>query len=243
MNSGNALTGGLRNVILGDYNGLDLTEGYSNTLIGHAAGNTASGSGNVSLGYNAGGANTGDGNVFLGRGAGLLSGPNSDRLYIANSGVDSSDALIYGEFLNDFIRLNARVFMRDGWSDSDGDTKIRLDNGMDDDTIRMDIGGVEMYRFSKNANGNALLNISGGTLNDVFIGNQAGVLNTDNNYDGHVFIGNKAGMSNTYGDSNVFIGGEAGMSNAGGYENVYIGADAGQAMQDGNVNVFIGCQT
>ena len=105
--SGEGLDLGVRNVLLGSYNGNGLINGSENTFVGVNAGTAATGAGNVGLGYQAGNMNTGNFNVFLGQYAGALTGDISNSLYIENAQVDSTQALIYGEFDNDVLRFNA----------------------------------------------------------------------------------------------------------------------------------------
>ena len=62
------------------------------------------------LGANAGKNSTGSQNVFIGSSAGFNEAASS-RLYIENS--NSTSPLIYGEFDNDVVKLNAKVTIRD----------------------------------------------------------------------------------------------------------------------------------
>ncbi|MGD0342025.1 MAG: tail fiber domain-containing protein, partial [Bacteroidales bacterium] len=64
--------------------------------------------GNVYFGNSSGYNSNGNGNVFIGADAGFYE-TGSDRLYIENSWNESSGALIYGEFDNDILALNANV--------------------------------------------------------------------------------------------------------------------------------------
>ena len=68
---------------------------------------------NVFLGDGAGYSNTvGDSSIFIGHNAGAFE-TASYRLYIENSRSDSENALIYGEFDNDIVKLNATAHIRD----------------------------------------------------------------------------------------------------------------------------------
>jgi hypothetical protein len=117
-------TSGANNVFIGSSAGGDNTLGGSNTFIGHQAGlytltgnyNTAIGfeagagaafqsySSNTFIGYRSGySMTTGTDNVFLGYQSGYNE-TGSNKLYIENS--DSSSPLIYGEFDNNFLRVN-----------------------------------------------------------------------------------------------------------------------------------------
>ncbi len=122
--------------------------------------------------------------------------------------------------------------------DTDEDTKIDVEESVDEDLIRFDIGGTELFTLSKNSNGEGVIGIDNPNGN-IFIGQNAGASNTANFLDANTFIGNQAGTSNTDGDSNTFIGDEAGSGNTTGFENTFIGADAGKSNAD-NRNTFIG---
>ncbi|MBI1306540.1 MAG: hypothetical protein GC181_07995 [Bacteroidetes bacterium] len=125
-----SITSGNTNVGLGDYALRYDSSGSSNIAIGIAAmqGNR-SGSNNVAIGYRSGFVNsTGSGNVFLGYRSGFTE-TGSNKLYIENSDVSSTQALIYGEFDNDFLAINGDLRINDGTqqsgyvftSDADGD--------------------------------------------------------------------------------------------------------------------------
>lgn len=79
-----------------------------NTGVGHEAGRENTGEHNTFLGGWSGRNNLGSYNVFLGNDAGRnIMGSN--KLVIENSDVDSTQALIYGEFDNNKLRFNAEV--------------------------------------------------------------------------------------------------------------------------------------
>jgi hypothetical protein len=85
--------------------------GSSNVAIGPSAGYASTGGYNVFIGQGAGQNNVGDSNVFVGRLAGYAE-TGSNKLFIHNttSGVEATDrtsALIYGEFPNTLLRVNA----------------------------------------------------------------------------------------------------------------------------------------
>ena len=83
-NIGNTAVGfsALRNTVTGIYN----------TAIGFEAMRNTTGSGNVGVGYQAGRAETG-----------------SNKLYIENTNADANNALIYGEFDNNIVRVNGTL--------------------------------------------------------------------------------------------------------------------------------------
>ncbi|MGB0432331.1 MAG: hypothetical protein ACPGLV_17785, partial [Bacteroidia bacterium] len=117
--------------------------------------------------------------------------------------------------------------------DADGDTKIQVEEGTDDDKIRFDIDGAEAWqmdghRLEANFRGNICigwetgldLEDSGRTgSRNMLLGEQAGTSLTNGNR--NVAIGYRAGKSVTTGDKNVFIGNEAG-ENETGSEKLYI---------------------
>ena len=87
-------------------------EGSSNTAVGSKAmKDNVNGWNNVAVGTAAGEFSGGSGNVFLGYRAGYIE-TEDNRLYIENSEAGTDDALIYGEFDNDFLRLNAMTTIR-----------------------------------------------------------------------------------------------------------------------------------
>lgn len=124
--SGHFITTGSRNVFLGAYSGFHANDGESNVLIGmnaganiyggadnviignYAADTDTLGNANVILGNCAGRYSSGYGNVFLGFYAGMHE-LGSNKLYIENSDADSSNALIYGNFGSDILRINGKL--------------------------------------------------------------------------------------------------------------------------------------
>lgn len=124
--SGQKLTTGTENTFLGHQTGLGNTVGSQNTYIGGLASNkNDTGSENVSVGFNAGGWSYGSRNTYIGVAAGMnASGDSSvfigynagfneeasQRLYIANHSYDDSTiALVYGQFDNQWLRINKKL--------------------------------------------------------------------------------------------------------------------------------------
>ncbi len=113
--SGSMNRSGSHNTFLGNQAGFTQTGGDTlynyNTFVGSmagASGNGDIGSGNICIGYESGyrnGNNLGDNNIFIGNRAGY-DATGSQQLYI-NYGAGAP--LIYGDFANDRIRLNANV--------------------------------------------------------------------------------------------------------------------------------------
>lgn len=82
------------NVIVGSSSGLKLNTGDNNVFIGLLAGDSVtSGSGNILIGSEAGGKIT----------------TESNKLYIENSNADSNNALIFGNFATDKLRINGTL--------------------------------------------------------------------------------------------------------------------------------------
>ena len=99
--------------------------------------------------------------------------------------------------------------------------------------------GKESGKGLTNQSNNVFIgNLTGGgtTVNSVFVGHQAGNLNSGTL---NTFLGYQTGLVNTSGGSNTFIGSGAGTANATGANNVYIGQGAGANTVNAS-NVFIG---
>jgi hypothetical protein len=85
------------------------TANIGNTAVGFSAlRNTVTGIYNTALGYEALRNTTGSGNVGIGYHAGRLE-TGSNKLYIENSNADANNALIYGEFDNNILRVNGTL--------------------------------------------------------------------------------------------------------------------------------------
>ncbi len=119
-------TSGFFNTATGAWSLINNTTGSQNTAVGYRAmWTTSNGDNNVALGHYAGAAVDGENNTFLGSNTGpqtsisningsVLIGHaagqaelNSERLYIENSA--STSPLIYGEFDNDIVGINANL--------------------------------------------------------------------------------------------------------------------------------------
>ena len=255
------------NVVLGFDALTNSTGGHYNVVIGKGAGeNKTSGSSNVLLGNDAG-KNSGGShkNVFIGNQAGQDE-TKSNRLYIETSDADANNALIYGEFATDFLRLNANTLIRDTlilptgaanglvltsdangkafWApsvggssdmihDADNDTKIQVEESADEDMIRFDMGGIEYFVMDS---GRIHVRNTG---NSIFLGQNAG-LNDDLTNNRNVFIGNDAGKLNTSGVDNHAIGYEALRDNETGAGNTAIGRAALVVNTSGGNNIALG---
>lgn len=99
-------TSGAGNIALGSSSLSSNITGNFNIAVGEGSLLSSNGDENTSLGFNALYSTSGSGNIAIG----YLAGYNesgSNRLYIENSDNDENAALIYGEFDNDLLRVNA----------------------------------------------------------------------------------------------------------------------------------------
>ena len=100
------VTSGSHNSALGTTALQNLTTGSQNTALGTGALNSnSSGSDNTAVGKEAGKDVTGSGNIFIGNEAAKTQTDISNKLYIDNS--DTIAPLIYGDFENDTVKINA----------------------------------------------------------------------------------------------------------------------------------------
>ncbi len=243
-NAGYTNGGGGNNITIGKNSDRYNTFGEENTIIGAEAGGGSS--------------NSKSGNVFLGYQAGFNES-TSDKLYIENS--SSTSPLIYGDFANDFLRVNGSLSIVDGtqqdglvltsdaagnasWQmvnplsriqDIDGDTYIEAEESVDDDTLRIYTEGIERIRISNQT----IEPINTGK--SLFLGKDAGV-NDDLSDNENTYLGYRAGTSSVDGYWNVGVGTDALSSITNGYRNVAIGRNAGGSMTTASHNVAIGYQ-
>ena len=116
--------------------------------------------------------------------------------------------------------------------DSDGDTKIQVEESSDEDIIRFDLGGTEFMRLDSGRM--EIVN----TGRSIFIGDGAGE-NDDYSDNQNVFIGHNSGHSNTSGHSNAFVGLNSGYYNTTGSENIFLGYQSGFNNTTGSNNTFM----
>ena len=253
---------GSHNTALGYFSMLNNATGSKNVAIGsYSLFHNPSSENNVAIGFEAGRLNAGNHNVLIGYQAGYYE-TGDNKLYIENS--NSQIPLIYGEFDNDFLRLNANVEIRDSlilptgasdgyflrsdstgkafWSageplliDTDNDTKIQVEESADEDKIRFDLGGTEHFVFEEGR----ILFKGSGNFNSIFLGDSAG--QNPANYDrASVFIGNRAGRYNLSGIYNTAIGNNVFMENTSGSMNAAIGYRALGENTTGSNNTALG---
>ena len=117
--------------------------------------------------------------------------------------------------------------------DTDGDTKVEVEQSTDEDIVRFTTHGTEY------------LNMSGGRLNvtntgeSTFLGKGAGE-NDDLSSNRNVAIGHDALKTTTTGWDNTAIGHEALRDNVDGYSNTAAGKEALAANDDGYANTALG---
>ena len=274
---------GDKNVSLGYESGYSNIEGDENISLGYQSGySNTTGNKNISLGYQSGYSNTtGNKNVFLGHKAGYNE-TGSNKLYIDNSNTSTpliygdfdSDSLQINGTLNingvyEFPIVDGtanQVLATDGsgalswstvslddFSDTDGDTKIQLEESSNDDIIRFDLGGTEFMRLDSgrieilNTGGSVFIGKGTGANDDfsnnynTFLGTNSGYNNTEG--EKNIFIGNLSGFYNTSGNNNTFLGNSSGYSNTTGNYNTFLGYQSGFSNTEGNKNTFLGYQS
>jgi trimeric autotransporter adhesin len=138
INAGNANTIGNDNVNLGGESGKWNGTGSSNVNLGTGAGyGNTNGNNNINIGYYTGvSLNSGSNNIFIGPGAGAGLTNTSNKLLIENSYADTVNALIYGDFSRDYLKLNAAVDIRNrlyitsgnNWDLAGGEGDFRIGN-------------------------------------------------------------------------------------------------------------------
>jgi hypothetical protein len=150
----------------------DTTDCESNTFIGANAGfSNTTGNANIYLGTFAGYNNTtGSGNIFIGYRAGYNE-TGSNKLYIDNSGTSSP--LIYGEFDNDFVRINGRLEAKNSATDeSTGNvTKLAVQNTSGTDVFSVDSEG-DVTANSFTGDGSGLTNVTASSIDWANIQNR-----------------------------------------------------------------------
>ncbi|MEA2095254.1 MAG: tail fiber domain-containing protein, partial [Candidatus Cloacimonadota bacterium] len=193
--------------------------GSYNTLLGYRAGGdlTYDAGHNVLVGYQAGYLHTTTGNIFLGYRAGYQES-GSNKLFIENS--MSSSPLIYGEFDNDYVKINGDFQATGELRDSGGDA------------------GTGGQLLSSTVSGTDWVDAGGGAteINDLTDGKTTG---------NSTFLGALAGQNdNGFNLQNVGIGIYSLARNTTGSHNTALGYEAGKGIIDQNMsgNIFIGYQ-
>ena len=191
INAGYKIQTSKENTFLGTNAGYMLEAGNSNTIVGIDAGrgggddpynyygytvnansifgckagiNLKNGSNNLFLGAESGSNNqTGSGNIFIGYKAGYNE-TGSNKLYIENTNAGSANALIYGEFDNKILRINANLGINTA---PDGNHKLKVSGSSSFD------GAISATSFTGPLTGNVTGNLMGnvsGNINDLTLG-------------------------------------------------------------------------
>lgn len=150
--------------------------------------------------------------------------------------------------------------------DTDGDTRVTVENTSDSDDVLIYLGGQTLPTFAFNSGGLEIftgenLNIgedAGSALAsanfNLNIGKRAGSANNDGNYNTYIgyeageqatgssntVVGTQSGLNMTDASSNTIVGDYSGNSITTGGGNVLLGAASGNSLTGGSGNIFIG---
>ncbi|PLX10053.1 MAG: hypothetical protein C0594_05430, partial [Marinilabiliales bacterium] len=200
--SGNSTTTGYRNIFLGMFTGFSNTTGGDNVFIGEETGYYANGDDNVYIGALSGYNNTsGSRNVFIGNSAGRYETGN-DKLIIENSSANSENALIYGEFNNNILRVNGKLgvntsptYLVHAIDEASNDNPAIYGRHMVDNNYGVGVRGdgqymgVRAYASTASGSGYGLYTIATGTGTGNRYGVYSYAYGGDNAYAGY-FAGN-----------------------------------------------------
>ena len=246
--SGNNLTSGSRNVLIGSGDsiksvGIVISTGSDNTLLGYSAGSQISGGNNNTLiGSNAGvNLTIGVNNLILGYSSAYYLNQGSDNVSL---GPFSGYNLIGGSG-------NIYTGYKAGYNTKEGQNNINIGyeagfSGIDNQYANNIHIGYQTGYYSTASNNlflgyqTGLKNTTG--VNNIFMGSYSGQGNNVNNRqigDSNIFIGPYTGNQNDSGYNNIFLGNQAGQKNIGGSKNIYIGQNTGLNCNLSQ-NIFIG---
>ncbi|MEZ4990794.1 MAG: hypothetical protein R2824_10295 [Saprospiraceae bacterium] len=158
---------------------------------------------------------------------------------VGNINIQHIDTVFYGD--GTYQASGIPFFL----ADTDGDTKIQVEESPDEDAIRFDLAGRQHMILRSNGAGFPILEFSSEKYSplvsqyNMFFGKGAGINFASG--DANTFFGNDAGHLQESGSYNVYLGYSAGRNNAMGDNNTFIGAGAGQT-NTGSGNVFLGQQ-
>lgn len=247
-NAGVTMASGNDNTLIGNLAGGLKTSGNDNVMLGFGTGqNNGTGSGNVFLGHRAAQNETGSNLLYVEN-----SNSTTPLIYgdFANDSLKVYGTLSIGDsiFFPTIRGTNGQVLQTNGsgqlnWADqtgtsieiedADGDTKIQVEEGADDDIIRFDQAGTEFFSMDSGRF------VMSNTKNSIVIGAGAGTNLLKASSDPlNVAIGALAYSIGT-GRDNVAVGAFS-LQNSTGQENTGIGKNALFAGGNGGGNVGVG---
>ena len=166
-----------------------------------------------------------------------MSGVQRDAIASPATGL-----LIYNTDANVFQFRNATAWMNLNaekiLTDADGDTKIQVEEGANDNTIRFDISGDERMVLLENASGVPRLELVDASRENTYIGSQSGAANTTGSC--NIAMGCLALKENTTGSFNIGLGYIPLRVNTTGNYNIGIGYAALGSNSTASYNVGIG---
>ncbi|MBC7777390.1 MAG: tail fiber domain-containing protein [Phycisphaerae bacterium] len=136
-----------------------------------------------------------------------------------------------------WVNLNSEKIL----TDADGDTKIQVEEGANDNTIRFDISGDERMKLVENASGTPRLELLDGALNNTAVGLSSLYSNTTGTF--NTSLGWSSLGNNTTGINNTAIGVFALAGNTNNSYNVAVGQSARLSAQSSSYTTAIGVQT
>jgi hypothetical protein len=256
---------GTENVAIGASAGYQ-SDGTNNVFVGRDAGRVAlNGNNNTYVGHDAGRLATGSGNVLIGKSSGEIM-QGSNKLAIANSATtnpliygefDNNLLRVNGRLningvyeLPETVGSSGQVLSYDGsgalqwvnpsattsFSDVDGDTKIQVEETVNDNKIRFDIKGYQGLIIDTIA-GAARIQWPSEKRN-IQIGENVNSSNSSGFY--NILIGKDVSSANTTGGDNVYVGNFNAYQNTTGNNNVAVGNLAGHSIITGANNVYVG---
>ena len=257
------------NLAIGNESMMNNTFGTGNLAIGYLSMNqNTTGSNNLAIGEGALKNNVlGSNNIAIGKNAGQNE-TGSNKLYIENSAFTTP--LIWGDFLNDSIKINGSLSIKDEYTfpivDGTIGQTLKTD-GIGNITWQDDSSSMELNDLSDAKSVYAQNNLFGGlgsgnsilpagdnntgwgknALNSTTIGNDntgVGQQALFSNLAGewNTAVGTKA-LQNSNSDSNTAIGQEVLKANVSGFENTGVGAKALRSNVNGNRNTAVGEQS
>lgn len=239
--TGAAMTSGADNSFFGYEAGDANTTGFQNTFIGSTSGglNTGGARGTF-VGFASGRVNTADNNTFIGNQVAFNNTTGADNTFVGNeSGLNNVSGprnsffgfqAGYNAKGPDNVNIGYQAGNGSGAADYNRSVSIGNYAGKD----QVSAGGSVFVGYE------AGLHATAGQA--VILGYQAGKA-ASNTGISNVFIGFQAGIINTSGANNMFLGALAGLDNTTGSRNVMIGDNAGTDSATGDNNVFLGAET